>query len=352
MESVTALRVVTRYGPINNIVLLGGGVTLRQLCLWAMSEGTPIKVVTAPRHAAESSDGQTLANFLACKNLTHLVVDDIREPSVRNFLGDTTRSFSLSLGAAWILSQQTIANCFASGLFNLHGTRLPQNRGGGGFSWQILMGNRFGFCAMHRVDGGLDTGDIVAVEEFLYPSSCRIPLDFQTIYQRKSFDFIVKFIERYRTDGQTLASLPQPEYLSSYWPRLITDLNGWIDWSAEASELERFICAFDDPYAGARTTVDGGQVRLKRVCLNYQDGHFHSYQSGLIYRKANSWLCVATKGAGLIVERVVDEDDYDVLNKVRIGDRFVTPWAKLDEAKQRAVIRPTGTGLVTLPRKT
>jgi methionyl-tRNA formyltransferase len=327
-----------KYGPIDNIVLLGGGTILRQLCLWATSEGAPIKIVTAPRHAEETIDGENLADFLVRKSVTHLVVDDIKNPSLPNFLGDTTRSFSLSLGAAWIFNKQVIADCFASGLFNLHGTRLPQNRGGGEFSWQILMGNRFGFCAMHRVDGGLDTGDIVALEEFLYPPSCRIPLDFRTIYYSKSVDFVLDFIKRYRTDAQPLTSLPQPEYLSTYWPRLNTDLNGWIDWSAEAAELERFICAFDDPYRGARTMINGEQVRLKRVCLNYQDGHFHSYQSGLIYRKAKNWLCVATKGAGLIVERVADEDGSDLLSKVRVGDRFATPWARLEEAKQRAVV--------------
>ena len=38
---------------IERVVLLGGGRLLLALARWCQSEGVPISVVTAPRHAAE-----------------------------------------------------------------------------------------------------------------------------------------------------------------------------------------------------------------------------------------------------------------------------------------------------------
>ena len=48
-----------------------------------------------------------------------------------------------------------------------------------------MMGNRLGFCQLHLIDGGIDTGNIVKTEEFLYPPACRIPKDYEEIYYKK-----------------------------------------------------------------------------------------------------------------------------------------------------------------------
>lgn len=335
-------KAMNSYGPIKGIVLLGGGRLLRQLCLWAKSQSTPLKVVTSPRHASESLDNESLSEFLTRNGVEHISVDDISAGSVVSFLGSTRDHFCLSLGAAWIFKKDVIAAVFDDRLLNLHGTRLPQNRGGGGFSWQILMGNRFGFCVLHRIDGGVDTGEIIAVEEFLYPATARRPIDYENVYVEKNLGFILGFLERHRSQTLPIAPLSQPEYLSTYWPRLNTDLNGWIDWSLEPVEIERMICAFDEPYQGAQTYLNDEKVRIKSVCVSSQDGAFHAFQSGIVYRKGPSWLCVALRGSTLIVEGVYGENGKDVLSTVRVGDRFVTPWDKLHASLKRPVYTPKG----------
>ena len=342
MQQPVADAGLSQFGPIEGIVLLGGGRLLRQLCLWAASVGLPVRVVTAPRHAAETVDGEPLSAFLEKSGVDHLVVEKITDEAVPAFLGDAGNIFYLSLGAAWIFRPSTLSALFGDRLFNLHGTRLPQNRGGGGFSWQIMMGNRFGFCVLHRVDGGVDTGDLIAVEEFLYPATARKPVDFENVYIEKNFRFVQDFILAHRHGPRPLGPIRQSEYFSTYWPRLNSGINGWIDWAMEAAEIEKFICAFDDPYPGARTMLDDRPVRLKSVCLSPQDGAFHSYQSGIVYRKGKHWLCVALKGSTLVVEGVFDEEGTDLLDSIRVGDRFVTPAAALETARQRPVYSPKG----------
>lgn len=48
------------------------------------------------------------------------------------------------------------------------------------------MGNKFGHCVLHRVDDGIDSGEIVALEEFLYPANFRKPIDFERHYIEKT----------------------------------------------------------------------------------------------------------------------------------------------------------------------
>lgn len=333
---------LTSCGPIEGIVLLGGGRLLRQISLWAASEGTPLKVITSPRHAEEIEDGETLLDFCVRQEVEHLVVEQITEQSVLRFLADTRQYFYLSLGAAWILKSEVIEKLFNNQLFNLHGTRLPQNRGGGGFSWQIMMGNRFGFCVLHQVDGGVDTGDIIAADEFIYPPTARVPQDYEEIYLKKNLDFVIDFIEAHRNGAEIVKPIRQSEWFSTYWPRLNTELNGYIDWSMNANEIERFICAFDSPYKGASTFLNGKKVFLKNVSISAQDGCFHSFQSGLIYRKSKDWVCVALKGATLIIEEVRSEDDVSILKDIKAGDRFYTPQSFLENAMSRPTYTPTG----------
>ena len=236
--------------PINRIVLLGGGRLLLELARWCRSDGIPISVVTAPRQAnQEIANCKSFIDVLTFEErIPFLVIEDIRAKEVADFLGDLTGAFCLSISGAWIFKEEIIDNLFHGKLFNLHGTRLPQNRGGGGRSWQIMMGSRLGFCQLHLVDGGVDTGNIVRTEEFLYPTSCsRIPLEYERVDLQRNKNFIIKFIEEARSGGIDLETSTQTEYFSSYFPRLNTKGHGWINCNDEIIHLERFICAFDDP---------------------------------------------------------------------------------------------------------
>ena len=127
----------------------------------------------------------------------------------------------------------------------------------------------------------------------------------------------------------------QPEYLSTYWPRLDTATHGWIDWRWDAALLERFVCAFDEPYGGAQTLLKGRTVRLKQAFANREDQTFHPFQSGIVYRANKRWLCIAVEGGSIVVEDLRDEKGDSVLAEVRAGDAFATPPTKLQALRKR-----------------
>lgn len=328
-------------GPFGRVLLLGGGELLVALCESAQALSFAVAVVTSPRHADEPVGGATLTARLERMGVAALVTETIDTEAFAAFVGDVSATLTLSVGASWLFTPAIITSVFHDRLFNVHGTRLPQNRGGGGFSWQILSGNRFGFCAVHRVDAGIDTGDIVFSEEFLYPAPCRIPADYQAYYVARTTACLSGLLASVRRQARACPVLSQPEYLSSYWPRLHTPTQAWIDWTWPAAAIERFICAFDDPYPGAQTQWRDRTVSLKKASLNLQDGHFHPFQAGLVYRVGPGWMCVALHGAALVVEDVTESGEA-VLSQVKVGDRFHTPPDQLEQAARRVSYGPGG----------
>jgi methionyl-tRNA formyltransferase len=329
------------FGPFNKCFLLGGGSILLRFGVWLKSTGFEVKVITSPRQSNEYIGNGKLTDTLKDNGIEFLVTESVESDIVANFIDSSDDAFFLSIGAAWIFRTKSISNIFNNVLFNLHGSRLPQNRGGGGFSWQILTNNKFGFCVLHFVDEGIDTGNIIQFEEFLYPATCRIPIEYEKIYIEKNLSFLKKFVKSTHSKVNYFQHILQQEYFSSYWPRLNTEINGWVDWSLSALEIERFICAFDNPYDGAKTYINNNTlVKLKRVMLSQQDGMFHSYQSGIIYRRSDGWICVALKHFSLIIEEVYNDSGENITNQLQVGDRFFTPMNKIESSKLRVIYTP------------
>lgn len=327
---------------VNRIILLGGGKLLADIVDWAISMNIPVSVLTSPRHANEKVGGTRLSAFLKDKGVKFLIVKNIESNEAINFIGETSSAFCLSLGAAWIFRKNMLCKVFKGALFNLHGTRLPQNKGGGGFSWQIMMGTRFGYCQLHLVDENIDTGDIILSEEFLYPPSCRLPEDYIKEYSRHNLSFIKKFINHILFKGIELETKPQAQHFASYWPRLNTKKHGWINWRNSLSSVERFICAFDSPYQGAQTILNGSTVHLKSASIDFSDGSFHPFQNAIIFRVSKNWICVALNEGTLVIENLTDDKGNSIINEINEGDRFTTPHQYCDDAMSRVIYTPEG----------
>lgn len=255
-------------------------------------------------------------------------------------------SLVISVGAPWFLTKEVIER-FPGRIFNLHGSRLPKDRGGNLFSWLILNGQRVGICAIHDLLPEIDAGDIFDWEEYIYPAHCRIPRDFQDYYNQKNIVFLENFILEFINKTKIFNKVGQPAYLSTYWPRLLANIHGWIDWGWNTIEIERFICAFDDPYPGARCRLNGEIVILKEVYSQATDGYTHPFQNGLIYRNNGKWLSVAVSGGELLACSVTDKSGNNLISNIKVGDRFYTTAEDLLQTRQRAI--RSNQGLFTKP---
>lgn len=332
------------------LLFLGGGLLTLELCrsIKLVDNNVSLFVLSSPRHLGEVFRGATLEAHLLDAGIRFSHVESFNEDTLRNLkLEGLTEYFPVSCGAPWIFKSRLTSRYFRRGIFNIHGTRLPDYRGGGMYTWQVMGRNRFGYSLIHEIDDGIDTGSIIFVQEFLYPGFCRKPIHYYEEYVKQNTRILPNILIGLVKGEFEFSRMIQPEYLSKYWPRVNTGVHSWIDWGMGAFDLEAFICAFDDPYEGAQTFINGQKVFIRDVYLNTQDGNFAPFQFGLIYRVSPGWICVACRGGALIIREVRDEMGECLLGALKVGDRFHTPSEIVDQA-YRTRVKYTSTGLKVL----
>jgi methionyl-tRNA formyltransferase len=329
-----------RFGKTKKIIFFGGSRKLLSAVLYCIDKGLDCVVFSAQRHLAEEiEDGKTLRELLEKHAILYYESPDV---NTDNRLPPLIDMFTIgfSIGGAWIIKQNLI-DLFKKKIVNSHNTRLPRNRGGGAFSWPILMGDRKGGFAIHMLDAGTDTGDLVFYKEFLYPKTCSKPSDYFAYEFKKNDTYTKQFINTLQR-GEQFAIQRQDERKSTYWPRLSTEINGYIDWGWHALDIYRFVCAFDDPYKGASTFLNEKKVFLKDCVLERTQEIFHPFQAGLIYRKSESAVFVALHGGAVRIGSIVDANGENMMKVASIGDRFVTPHEVLEGALARVSYTSSG----------
>lgn len=323
------------FGSIEKVVLMGSGSHLTRI-LDDLHGDKEVLVITSSRleDVPTHVPSHTLSSFVADRGVPYEVTSDVEDSRVIREHAAEEGVLGISLGAPWILSEEVI-RAFGGNLINGHGRRLPQDRGGGGFSWNILRGNRLGYSAYHLMTEEVDLGPILRMREYTFPPSCKIPRDFLEHAKDDMYDLLTEILEDIDA-GETFELVSQPRHLSTYWPRLNTDVHGFVDWSWSVEEIKRFVDAFDEPYAGASTFHDGDSVRLRKASTETTDGSFHPFQAGIVYRKTDGRLFVAADGGTLIVEEVLKEEE-PCQDDIRVGDRFYTPEEHLESARRNRV---------------
>jgi hypothetical protein len=322
------------FGKIDRIALFGGSWLMGALLRSLSGRSFQVKLFAAARHLddAVEADGATLRAIAEAAGIPYCSTDDINtEPELAEFV--TPRALGLALGAAWVFESETAAR-FSGKLLDFMGIALPRYRGGAHYTWQILAGNRQGSCNLQVIHGGLETfhkGEIIRREDYFFPASARIPQDYFDAAVPRELAFLEAFFDELAREAEFPVQSLQ-ESASSYFPFLYTRRHGLIDWSWSASEIERFVCAFDRPYPGASTFLSGRRLHLRGCHAEPTEGYFHPFQAGLVYRKSPGCVYVAARDGALVIESVTDEAGADCLDALRLGERLHTPRAALEEA--------------------
>ena len=190
----------------------------------------------------------------------------------------------------------------------------------------------------HLVTKDIDKGPIISYEKFLYPYNCKTSKDFYNFYNERFKDFYKKFITSLKKK-QKYTLIKQVDYIGRYNPRLLTNKDGWIDWNQSSEEIINFINAFDDPYEGASTMIGKEKCRIKKAQLHGGEGKNHPFMTGLVLRNDKNWIVVATRDSNcLIIEKVLNTKNKNIINKIKPGQRFFTLSKKLDYSKSKRTI--------------
>ncbi len=326
------------YGKIDHFLLIGGGFLLGEFAVHLKKKGYQVNVFVAKRHVDEviSDEGFSFKELLEKNKIEYHSPRDINEDEV--FIEAGNRGgMGIGFGETWSFTKRT-TELFNGRLLDVMGIRLPQYRGGAHYTWQILRKNKVGACNLQLINeemiqGEYDSGKIVKSAEYLFSSKARIPKDYFKEAIGNEFEFLKEFVEELES-GRSFNLFPVPESFSIFFPRLHTKSQAYIDWSWKTDEIETFICAFDDPYPGSSTFLNNKRVFLKGCQVEYNDGPFHPFQVGLIYRIDSNGVYIGTKNGTLIVQVVLGENGENLIRDLKVGDRFYTPRKNIEDALQ------------------
>lgn len=281
------------------------------------------------------------SNLLKKNKIQHSIYNSIDKNCI-NFLKkkfNFKKTLFFGFSPRYIFKDNVI-NLFEKNLINIHNTRLPLDSGGGGFSWSIMREDRICNLCIFVMTGEIDGGPIIHNKLSLYPKSCIIPLDFKNHSLKLMMKFYENFMQRLLL-GDKFDLRPQTNYLSRYNPRLNTEISGLIDWNLGSYDLINFINAFDRPFKGASTYLNNGnfgKLYLRKVQLHGGDTSNHPHMTGVVSRHDKNWIIVSTKSKHmLIIEEIINEKGQNIIDLIKVGDRFFTPSEKLDLAKSKRI---------------
>ena len=224
------------------------------------------------------------------------------------------KTFIISLNSIWLFNRETIRKL--KKIYNYHNIDLPSFRGAGCHSWRIMMDEIHSTLNIHLVSDKLDQGDV------LFKKKIKIPKHIKNLDETYNFlvpheiDLFNKFIKK--LINNKLNRIKQNNSKSFYWPSLKTSVNGFIDWSWSSRDILLFSNAFDAPFFGVSTFLNGHKIHLKKAIISDKK-KFHPFQIGIIYRRINSRIFIATSDGGVSF-------NFSNPNKIKykLGDRVYT----------------------------
>lgn len=317
-------------GVVNKWLLVGGQDLVLEAADHLLKCSQKFHIVTARRNLQEvCSNGKTFVQNLNLKSYEYHISEDINKDKIVKSLIDS-ETILLSLSSPWIFRENFINLFNKNKIINLHEANLPSNRGGATLSWIIMMSQKDSASVLHLVTKGIDEGDIVASYKYSFPKICKIPKDYADYILDKSVDLIKNFIDRI-ISNHNFEVITQSNQESSYWPRLNTEMQGFINWDWDVKFIAKFIDAFDDPYPGSRTFIKGKKVIIKKAF--FSDGkEFHPFQSGLIYKIHDNKIHISCLGGELIVCEITDENNNLIFDDIKLGDRLYTPHEYIENS--------------------
>jgi methionyl-tRNA formyltransferase len=143
-------------------------------------------------------------------------------------------------------------------------------------------------------------------------------------------EFLIKFEKKIKLNQET-----QNKFFSSYNIRLLSDINGWIDWNYKLDDLDRFIRSFGDPYNGAKTFINDKQVNIKFIEKSKQDSARHPDEVGRVVRKFEDYIIVSVNEGSIYIKEIFS-NNKNMIEKIKSGDKFYTKIKYLDLKNRRA----------------
>lgn len=181
------------------------------------------------------------------------------------------------------------------GCINVHASLLPKYRGAAPMQWSIIDGEKKTGVTIQQMDEGIDTGDILAIEE--------IELDeketYGSLHDRLAVmggPLVIKVLEE--LENGTVSRVKQNDEESNY-VKTIKKSFGKIDFTMDAIKIERLIRGLN-PWPSAFTTFNSKTLKIWDA--DVLDKEFDGECGEIVEVTKNNFTVKTGKGALVVNE--------------------------------------------------
>ena len=271
-----------------------------------------------------------LKKFLKLKKIKYITTKKLSIKILEKL--DLKKSITISAGSPWIFTEKIIKK-LGKNFYNIHQSPLPSMRGSVA-SYIILYDIRAFQACLHKVTTGIDTGNVVYRKNFIIPSNLKLPKEVNIFLQSKNREMLKEFLDN--NSQHDSLNEKQNNFFASYNKRLSGKINGWIDWSMNVDDLDRFIRAYGDPYGGANTCLSNARVKIENIEKSKNEPARHPEEVGSVLRKFENCIVVSVNGGSLYIKKILI-NKKNIINSIKPGDKFYTKLKYLDKKNQRVL---------------
>ena len=187
--------------------------------------------------------------------------EKIRETGVYEELAAIGADAMVVVGYGQIIPQRII-DLPRLGIINVHASLLPRYRGAAPIQWAVANGESVTGVTTMRIDAGLDTGDILLMEQTgIGPDETSVELS--TRLARLGADLCVRTLAGLAAGTVT----PQPQrHAEATLARILEKSDGVIDWKLPAAAIHNRVRGFQ-PWPGGVTILRGQPLGISRTRL-------------------------------------------------------------------------------------
>lgn len=229
-------------------------------------------IVTLPDDKARSKSGRVyLDAFCAAHAVPLLKSPNVNDATVINAIRESGIDWLFIIGWSQIAGEDVLA-APRRGVLGMHPTLLPIGRGRAAIPWAILKRLGKTGVTLFKLDGGVDTGDIVAQRV--------IPLTASTtateLYNAVDEHHIALMQEAFlQLVNDNIIAVPQDNATATEWPGRKPE-DGEIDLSGSVHVAECLVRAVTRPYPGAFVVRDGIKMIVWKAEIGQSDAMAHT----------------------------------------------------------------------------
>lgn len=199
-----------------------------------------------------------------------------------------------------------------------HPSPLPRGRGRAPVPWTILQRMAVSAVTLFRMDPGADTGPIL-IQRWFHVADSIYALD---LYRLTAEHLAAGYIDLYeRICRDAVEAVAQDEALATYRAKR-SPLDGHLDFSLPARDLERLIRAVSRPYPGAYTYYGEQKIVIQRAGIPSENRYVGT--AGQILVRDGDRLLVQCGDDALWLEDLSDDATGQPMegSEFRVGSRF------------------------------